>query len=161
MGRYALPCVVCEKELLNVDEASTNQPSEGLAFITHGHYGGTVFDPMDGRYLELNVCDECLLKLAVDKHVLLGQDRKLVTITSGPLPSVIGSTPVHRELVPWDPDAQERDDAVHFSDWQDYVDAREQGLKIDSRFTDEELRAMFPNDDSPDPGEQERSTDTP
>ena len=27
---------------------------------TYGHYGSTVFDPMDASYLEIVVCDPCL-----------------------------------------------------------------------------------------------------
>jgi hypothetical protein len=147
MANEALPCVVCGKQLRNVDETSTNQPYEGLAFISHGHYGGTVFDPMDGRYLELTICDECLVRLAGEGKVLLGQDRKLVTIP-GPaalhgIPTVVGTTPVQRMLVPWNPSAEEETDAVHLSSWEEVEEARELGFIIDSRFSEEELQEMF------------------
>lgn len=52
-------CLVCLKELENFDPKG-NQPLGGLEFQTHGHYGSTVFDPMDGTKLAINVCDECL-----------------------------------------------------------------------------------------------------
>ncbi len=37
-----------------------NQPQRGLEFISYGHYGSTVFDPMNGSYLVINICDVCL-----------------------------------------------------------------------------------------------------
>lgn len=38
-----------------------NQPLEGTAFMTHGHYGSTLFDSIDGsEYLEIAICDNCL-----------------------------------------------------------------------------------------------------
>lgn len=60
--RYALQCIACGRELKNVDDDSVNQPYCGTAFISHGHYGSTAFDPMDGHYLEINVCDLCLIQ---------------------------------------------------------------------------------------------------
>lgn len=62
MSRYTrIPCIVCDKELENVDFTADNQPYEGTAFSTHGHYGSTSFDPMNGSMLEINICDECLV----------------------------------------------------------------------------------------------------
>lgn len=52
-------CFNCGAALKNLDEDGF-QPSEGLAFVTPGHYGSTVFDPMDGTFLELAICDDCL-----------------------------------------------------------------------------------------------------
>lgn len=62
MADDALPCIRCDKPLKNVDPEYTsgNQPYEGTAFTTYGHYGSTIFDPMDGTILEINICDECL-----------------------------------------------------------------------------------------------------
>lgn len=72
-----LPCIRCWKELESAipdevdDEA--NQPYAGTAFTTRGHYGSTVFDPMDQwSFLELNICDDCLRAAAKKGHVLLG-----------------------------------------------------------------------------------------
>jgi hypothetical protein len=56
----ALPCIACGASLKNVWSDSDNQPSEGTAFRTHGHYGSTFFDSFDGQQIEINVCDECL-----------------------------------------------------------------------------------------------------
>ena len=59
--RHALPCFVCQKPLQNVESSSAiNQPMRGTEFISYGHYGSTIFDPMDGTILVMNVCDPCL-----------------------------------------------------------------------------------------------------
>lgn len=47
-----------------------NQPLDGLAFSTGGAYGTTLFDPMDGSTLEVNVCDPCLRKASEQRRVL-------------------------------------------------------------------------------------------
>lgn len=58
------PCIICGKELEGVggaEENDINQPYGGTTFMTHGHFGSTVFDPMNPLvWLEINVCDECL-----------------------------------------------------------------------------------------------------
>lgn len=33
---------------------------KGVSFISHGHYGSSVFDPMDGSSLEISLCDDCV-----------------------------------------------------------------------------------------------------
>ena len=58
-------CIVCESEVENWDIAypensNAVHPIGGTAFRTYGHYGSTVFDPMDASYLEIVVCDPCL-----------------------------------------------------------------------------------------------------
>lgn len=58
-------CIVCDKEVENWDIAylensNVVHPIGGTAFRTYGHYGSTVFDPMDASYLEIVVCDPCL-----------------------------------------------------------------------------------------------------
>lgn len=58
-----LPCFCCGGQLASAvppEHDDRNQPSEGTAFTTAGHYGSGAFDPMDGSMLELNVCDGCL-----------------------------------------------------------------------------------------------------
>lgn len=49
---------------------TTNHPYKATAFITRGHYGSTFFDPMDGSYIEINVCDECLVKAKAKGQLL-------------------------------------------------------------------------------------------
>ncbi len=63
-------CFHCGKDLFNVFEGPTNQPSGALSFSSHGHYGSTSFDPMDGSWLEINICDECVLSAAKFHRVL-------------------------------------------------------------------------------------------
>lgn len=57
-------CIVCDKEFENIAvnvEQDVNQPNNGLTFMTHGHFGTAVFDPMSpDRWLEINICDECI-----------------------------------------------------------------------------------------------------
>ena len=67
-----LKCIVCGKELEPAvpdgpaaQFGVKNQPFGGTTFRTQGHYGSTVFDPLnDLLSLEINVCDEDLLKAA-------------------------------------------------------------------------------------------------
>jgi hypothetical protein len=67
-----IPCFVCGKPLYEVGtQEEMNQPHEGTVFITNGHYGSTAFDPMDGSWLELNICDPCLRERS--KLVLRGK----------------------------------------------------------------------------------------
>lgn len=64
-----LPCIVCGTPLNNVLEDGL-QPMDGLAFETLGHYGSTVFDPMNGSWLEIAICDNCLVAAAKERRVL-------------------------------------------------------------------------------------------
>ena len=106
-----LPCIACGRELKNVDrDADENQPYAGTAFVSHGHYGSTAYDPMDGHYLEINICDLCLVTHA--DRVEQGRDRRPI-LEDGPLgpnTSVVGwDESVRWRLVPWNPDARTYD----------------------------------------------------
>lgn len=71
-----LPCIRCDKKLESIfkGEDDSNQPYAGTTFTSYGHYGSTVFDPMDGEsFLELNICDECLREAAAKQQILLGR----------------------------------------------------------------------------------------
>lgn len=63
-----LTCFCCDKTLTNWEYETDDgyivnvQPMEGLHFQTCGHYGSTVFDPMDGTSLDIAICDECIMK---------------------------------------------------------------------------------------------------
>jgi hypothetical protein len=72
----AIPCIVCKTALRNIYDSPTegNQPVGGLAFSTTGHYGTTLFDPMNGSSLEINICDPCLAKARDAKEVLIGRE---------------------------------------------------------------------------------------
>ena len=87
MSTEALPCIACGKQLHNVFDDCENQASDGLAFRSYGQYGSRVFDPMDGQFLEVNICDSCLQAYGTNR-VLLGRETK-------PIASV--------KLVPWYP----------------------------------------------------------
>jgi hypothetical protein len=76
-----LSCVRCDKELESAtenwpEEHEYNQPYDGTTFISHGQYGSTVWDPFDGSYIEINVCDDCLQQLAADKNVLVTHPKR-------------------------------------------------------------------------------------
>ncbi len=106
MSKKALPCIVCGAELENVTDDSENQPYEGTAFLTHGHYGSTAFDPFDGSYLEVNICDACLMQAQTSRRGALEQGRKGRFFAPGPLPDLqipenVGMEVVDRPLVPW------------------------------------------------------------
>lgn len=70
----ACNCIVCQRPMSNIAEDGTLQPSGGTAFQTPGHYGSTVFDPMDGSMLEIAVCDDCLTRASGQGHVVLIDD---------------------------------------------------------------------------------------
>lgn len=54
-------CLKCGNSLGNLGGKQRGfQPNDGLAFLTRGHYGTTYFDPMDGSYLEIVICDRCI-----------------------------------------------------------------------------------------------------
>lgn len=58
-------CIICKREVENWDIAYPEDetqvhPIDGTVFRTYGHYGSTVFDPMDASYLEVVFCDACL-----------------------------------------------------------------------------------------------------
>lgn len=58
-----LPCFKCDKILEPVmPDSDRNQPYNATRFETHGQYGSSVFDENDGSLLEINICDECLVK---------------------------------------------------------------------------------------------------
>ena len=61
-------CIICKREVENWDEAYPEDkpqihPIDGTVFRTYGHYGSSVFDPMDASYLEVVFCDPCLKEL--------------------------------------------------------------------------------------------------
>jgi hypothetical protein len=65
-----IQCVKCEKVLENfMPETKGMQPNCGLAFLSYGHYGSTYFDPMNGTYIEISLCDECV-KQADDRGLV-------------------------------------------------------------------------------------------
>ena len=59
-----LPCIVCGVQLSNAGmdrDGWNNQPHDGVAFESHGHWGSTFFDPgHSSLWIEITVCDVCL-----------------------------------------------------------------------------------------------------
>lgn len=57
-------CIICAVDVENWDIAHPDKevvhPIGGTVFRTYGHYGSSVFDPMDASYLEVVICDGCL-----------------------------------------------------------------------------------------------------
>jgi hypothetical protein len=71
-----LPCLKCGRKVGRAFPPSVTgeddvQPYRATMFTTHGHYGSTVFDEMNGTYLLIDVCDRCLVTAAIDGLVLL------------------------------------------------------------------------------------------
>lgn len=97
MAKYALPCIGCGEQLENIDATATNQPYNGTAFVSHGHYGSTAFDDFEGYYLEINVCDACLI--LHKNRVLQGRDSRPIKQDG----VIVGREPYHEALVPWFP----------------------------------------------------------
>jgi hypothetical protein len=95
VSKDAVPCIICGVPLLNVLEDCDNQPEDGTAFQTHGHYGSTAFDPQDGQYLEINVCDKCLMERA--DRVLWSRSSRLILCDG----RAVGYERLERPLVPW------------------------------------------------------------
>lgn len=93
-----LPCIVCGKTLYEVFNESSNQAQDGLAFKSYGQYGSTVFDPCNGEYLEINICDECITKAGEEGRVYSGMDRRPVTTD---YMGQIGWEYVNRPYVEW------------------------------------------------------------
>jgi hypothetical protein len=53
-------CIKCNKSLENFMGEDNHQPIGGLSLVGYGHYGCTVWDPMNGSFLEMAICDSCL-----------------------------------------------------------------------------------------------------
>lgn len=74
-------CIICKREVENWDEAYPEDkpqvhPIDGTVFRTYGHYGSSVFDPMDASYLEVVFCDSCLKELMRNSVVYKGVNKQ-------------------------------------------------------------------------------------
>ena len=65
-----MQCIICDKALEMVNKI-WNLPKEAVNFYTYGHYGSTVFDPINGSVMNIIVCDDCLIKKS-DKTSISG-----------------------------------------------------------------------------------------
>lgn len=104
MSRLTMPCIACGRELKQVeDDAPENQPYGATEFRTHGHYGSTAYDPMDGHYIVVNICDLCLVTHA--DRVREGRDRRPVLLEG----VIVGWDDVDWKPVHWRPKPSEVD----------------------------------------------------
>lgn len=106
MSREApVSCIICDKSLDNVEETAENQPYGGTAFVTHGHYGSTSFDPFNGSMLEINICDKCLTKKGKEGKVLWRREANAL-VKDG---SIFGWIENPTPYVMWNPDLDKND----------------------------------------------------
>lgn len=89
-----LECIVCGFKPEDAGIGTTiNHPSEATVFTSHGQYGSTAFDPSDGQYLEINICDQCLGSAQRRGQVLLGRNGRPIQSTDPDglaVPTVVG-----------------------------------------------------------------------
>lgn len=73
-----LPCIVCQRALSDIGSGSDNHANDANEFRAHGQYGSRVFDPVDGTYLAVNICDDCITQAGRAGQVLEGdRERKM------------------------------------------------------------------------------------
>lgn len=74
-------CIVCLAEVKNWNSEHHDEnvvhPIGGTAFRTYGHYGSSVFDPMDASYLDIVVCDQCLKERMVHAYEGVNVERQI------------------------------------------------------------------------------------
>ena len=103
-----LPCIVCGKRMKNYGSDGHNQPYARTAFTSHGHYGSTAFDPMDGTFIEINLCDPCLRFRARDGFIATGQDNRHIRDTAGNIIGMELIPQAEREVLKlWNPDKEQ------------------------------------------------------
>lgn len=98
MAEYALPCLVCGRALKNVQEDVDNQPDAGIYLTSQGNYGSTVWDPMDGLFLEFALCDECLRTAGEQGRVYTARTERPVQVEGFGLIGYVAAT---YRPVPW------------------------------------------------------------
>ena len=74
-------CMICAKEVENWDEAYPEgntkiHPIGGTVFRTYGHYGSTVFDPMNATYMEIVICCDCLKSRTEHTYISVDEEYK-------------------------------------------------------------------------------------
>lgn len=140
MSTDALACITCGRKLRNVTDDADNQPSDGIAFNSHGHYGSTVFDPMDGTYLEFNICDPCVKTAGEWGRVLVGRDRRPVVVHGM---GIVGWERIDRPLIPWNEKLAGFDESDTCYIDEDELDRLPKTVTLN--FTPDEIRTMIAN----------------
>ena len=104
-----VPCIKCGRYLQEVFEGHTeNQPQDGVCATIPGNYGSTKFDPFDGSYLEICLCDPCLVEARERGHVLVGRRSRPVVLEG----LHIGYEELGVPLVPWTKDTPHHGDVA-------------------------------------------------
>lgn len=57
-------CIKCGKTSRNFSEDGIHPIDSALVFRSYGNFGSTVFDPLDGSYIDIVVCDTCMVEYA-------------------------------------------------------------------------------------------------
>jgi hypothetical protein len=104
----SFPCLKCGRVLTRVTSDYEGQPNDGIMCSSHGNYGSTVFDPMDGSYLAFNICDPCVKRAARQGRLMVTRDR--IHVKTHKL-GIIGSMKVERPYIAWTPDLADDGDA--------------------------------------------------
>jgi hypothetical protein len=60
---------------MNQTEDDYIQPNDANTLSSIGTYGSRVFDPLDGSYVIVNVCDDCLEAALADGRAAIHQPR--------------------------------------------------------------------------------------
>lgn len=114
-----LDCIVCGKKLEPtfcdpLPGPVSNQPSEATYFISYGQYGSTIFDPMDGQFIEINICDVCLAAKRGERQNVIALGRSHVNIRDETQrhPPIVGQRKLDinevPDIVPWHGQEHER-----------------------------------------------------
>lgn len=142
MAIDGLSCFKCLSLLKNAWRDAANQPSEGTCFITYGHYGSTAFDPMDGTYIEINICDPCLREGSENSLVAMGQSSQPVVLSDR---SRIGSHKIQREIVEWDHSKSytDLDDVYVIGDIEDFELALSYGSRFSWNLETDQIREII------------------
>lgn len=133
-----LPCLKCGRALPAVMEDVTNQPHGGTVFTSPGQYGSTLFDPMNGEFLEVNICDECLEDAGEKQRVLSARNQKPVTHNG----SRIGWARAKVTYMFWHKTLPGYEDDIEIDSWGEWETLRDEA-GLTSWFTDGELREIF------------------
>ena len=140
MPDMALPCIVCGKALRNVFDDAGNQPNDGVVLTTHGNYGSTVYDSFTGEFLEVNLCDPCLVRAGEQGRVLEARTRRPAALNG----TLVGYEELPYRPVPWT--AGMPGDGKGVLDlWEDELDSLPATVHIDA--TPAALRMALDTDD--------------
>lgn len=136
-------CFKCEKDLQSLD---TYQPDRAVTFAAEGQYGSTVFDPMDGSFLEIDICDDCLVLAGDSGFVRIAQTHEnlFVPMRTGEnvIEVLVGSIRTgHFIPIPWNKDLPYLHDRKFVI--EDVNELEREWSRISSRFSFEELAQMI------------------